>query len=302
MFSANGVRPWHGLGAIVEEAPTSEDAIRLAKLDWRVEKVPLYAQGNLVEDFFATMRSGSQEVLGVVGSHYRVIQNADEFAFVDEIMGQPDFPCVYETAGSLFGNRRVFLLVKLPERKLLDDGYVDYLAVVNSLDGSMALSVFFTSVRIVCNNTCQLALRSTPRSVRIRHTASADMRKAEAFGALASSSEYFKAMEDFAEEAAGKRIDAAALLLKLFPASDGMTSRQIDSLNEVRSNVLHIFKAKDDLQNFRNTGWGFYNAVADYVSNVPPRRKTVSFAEKKMNGFMEGYPLLLKAQSLVQAA
>jgi phage/plasmid-like protein (TIGR03299 family) len=302
MFSANGVRPWHGLGAVVDGAPTSEDAIRIAKLDWLVEKVPLYARGDLVPGYFATMRSGSSDFLGIVGSQYKIIQNVDAFAFVDEIMGQPGNPCVYETAGSLFGNRRVFLLVKLPERKVLGDSYVDYLAVVNSHDGSLALSVFFTSVRVVCNNTCQLALRTTPRSLRIRHMANADLRKAEAFGALASSSAYFRAMESFASEVVGKKVNAEQLLLKLFPETDGMSRRQMDSLDEVRGNVLSLFKGKDDLQNFRGSGWGFYNAVADFVSNAPPRRRTVSFAEKKMSGFMEGYPLLLKAQELIQAA
>ena len=43
MFSAR-VKPWHGLGAVVNEAPDSKTALRLAGLDWRVEQKDVYTE------------------------------------------------------------------------------------------------------------------------------------------------------------------------------------------------------------------------------------------------------------------
>ena len=67
-------KPWHGLGTRVEEAPTSADALRLAGLDWTVERKPLLVCGGpKVENFFANVRSSDGSVLGVVRDRKSVV-------------------------------------------------------------------------------------------------------------------------------------------------------------------------------------------------------------------------------------
>ena len=98
MFSVRE-KPWHGLGAVVKEAPTSADAIRLAGLDWHVVQEPIYTNFNrLVEGYRANVRSTDRKVLGVVSDRYKVGQNVEAFSFTDELLGKgcgmrPQAPC-----------------------------------------------------------------------------------------------------------------------------------------------------------------------------------------------------------------
>jgi phage/plasmid-like protein (TIGR03299 family) len=299
MFSANGIRPWHGLGAVIEEAPTSADAIRIAKLDWSVEKHELFANGRQVPNYFATVRSDTKEALGIVGNQYQVIQNVNAFAFVDDIMGQQEFPCVYETAGSLWNGRRIFLLVKLPKTKILDDDVDNYLFFSNGHDGYSGLMCGISPVRVVCNNTLHLAVRTARRTWYAKHTSGLDSRKQEAVKSLGYAVSYLDAASGVAEQMAGIKLDVQEFLDDLFPLADGATRITKEHNDMVKLEVLSLHNRKPDLSNFRGTGWGAYNAVADFLSNGKPLRKTTNFREHKMERFLDGEKLLLQAQELI---
>ena len=110
-------KPWHGLGTMVEEAPTSADALRLAGLDWTVERKPLQVcGGRKVDGFYANVRDMDGAVLGVVSDRYKVVQNVDAFAFTDSLIGG-DTPVRYETAGSLMGGRKIWLRQRSSETR-----------------------------------------------------------------------------------------------------------------------------------------------------------------------------------------
>ena len=105
-------KPWHGLGTMVEEAPTSGAALELAGLDWRVvQKNLVTEEGITVPGFRANLRETDNQVLGVVSDRYKVVQNEEAFAFTDELLGEG---VTYETAGSLQNGRRTWILAKLP--------------------------------------------------------------------------------------------------------------------------------------------------------------------------------------------
>ena len=103
-------KPWHGLGTRVEEAPTSENALILAGLNWTVEQENVYTDfGEIIPGYRANIRSTDRRVLGVVTDRYKVVQNAEAFAFTDELLGKG---VRYETAGSLQDGRKVWLLAR----------------------------------------------------------------------------------------------------------------------------------------------------------------------------------------------
>ena len=167
MFSTRE-KPWHGLGTIVEEAPTSAEALRLAGLDWKVNQSAIFTSAGKVEGYRANVRSTDQAVLGVVTDRYKVIQNTDAFAFTDELLGEG---VKYETAGSLQGGRKVWLLARLPREYIISGERISpYLVFSNTHDGSGAVRVAITPVRVVCNNTLNLALESASRSFSMIHT------------------------------------------------------------------------------------------------------------------------------------
>jgi phage/plasmid-like protein (TIGR03299 family) len=208
----------------------------------------------------------------------------------------------YETAGSLWNGRRVFLLINLPEEKILDDSIERYLALSNTHDGSGALKVFFTGVRIVCHNTLNMALRSAGRGVFIRHMSSMDQRKSEAVRTMGVASRYFDELRKFAEYLSGKRVDVDALLDKLYPEDPSWSGRRKRSNTEVKGIVLDIYNNKPDLSNFRGTAWGFIQSIADHQSNTPPRRRTATLASRKMESFIDGDYVLNEAVKLVLEA
>jgi hypothetical protein len=78
-----------------------------------------------------------------------------------------------------------------------------------------------------------------------------------------------------------------------------MSTRQLNSNNEVKEIIKTIFKQKDDLQNFRGTAWGVYQSIADYRSNAEPRRKTATFADAKMARFLDGDDVMNQAQDII---
>lgn len=316
MFSAVE-RPWHGLGVITDHCLTSDEALHVAKLDWRVISSPIYTEGAVtaarmigaasvpspIPGFVANVREDTNEVLGVVSEKYLIAQNADAFKFADDIMGLDEASGGrYETAGSLFNGRKVFMLINLPAEKILDDSFEKYLCLSNAHDGSGALKVFTTGVRVVCNNTLNMALRGMVRGVSIRHMSSMAIRKSEALRTMGVSARYFNDIRKFAEELAGKHVDVDALLAKLYPEDASWSKRQRESNQGVRDEIMDIYRSKDDLGNHRNDAWGFVQAVMDFRSNAAPRRMTSTYAERKMNFFIEGDPVVAEAAKIAVAA
>ena len=168
MFSVRE-KPWHGLGKIVMEAPTSKDALQLAGLDWNVVQEPIYTEfKEVVEGYKANVRDSDRKVLGVVSDRYKVVQNADAFSFTDELLGKG---VRYETAGSLQEGKKVWLLARLPREYIIGGERISpYLVFSNTHDGSGSVKVAITPVRVVCNNTLNLALSTANRSFSMIHT------------------------------------------------------------------------------------------------------------------------------------
>lgn len=167
MFSVRA-KPWHGLGRILTKFPTAREAQTAAGLDWEVRLEELHADARNyglatlhvpVKTHKAVMRSTDGAVLGVVGEDWRPIQNRELFDTAEAL--RIDGGIVeYETAGSLRGGAVVWLLCRLPGgwKVLGQDAVEPYCAITVAHDGSRALRMFPTPVRIVCMNTMRQAL------------------------------------------------------------------------------------------------------------------------------------------------
>ena len=303
MFSVRET-PWHGQGLIIESAPTSEDAIRLAGLDWRVESKEIFlADGTKVPDAYANVRSSDNKPLGIVGSRYQIVQNADAFSFTDALLGEG---VQYETAGSLCDGKIVWMLAKLPEKyKVLGDEVTPYVVFTNTHDGSGAVKVAMTPVRVVCQNTLNAGLRSAKRSWSARHTGNIDAKLDEAMNTLKLADNYMKATQNLFEDLYKvKTSDAQVvqLLNNIIPITQDMTQRQASNAEAVRSDILARYRFAPDLRDREKTGARFIQAVADNVSHMEPFRQTKNYAENKFKATIDGNVLLDKAISIVLAA
>ena len=191
-------KPWHGLGTMVEEAPTSLDALKLSGLDWTVEQKDIQVvDGEVVPNVKANIRSSDNKVLGIVSDRYKIVQNVDAFAFTDALIGGDVH---YETAGSLKDGKQIWLLAKLPDREIVGDRTETYCCFTNTHDGSGAIRVCMTPVRVVCNNTLNFALQHATRSWSVRHIGDIQSKIHEAQITLKMADAYMNELDVFANK------------------------------------------------------------------------------------------------------
>lgn len=165
-----GKPAWHGLGTVLPDAPTVEQALAQA-LPWEPEAVPLTRNdtGEVI-DHSALVRSDDRSLLSVVTRQYNVIKNSTVAKAVSIA-----FPTgVVETAGSLRGGKQVWFLVRTPDNDFdvpgrTDDKVQGYGLITSSHDGTIPLTGLPTGVRVVCANTMSMALAKAKKPISIRH-------------------------------------------------------------------------------------------------------------------------------------
>lgn len=298
MFSVRE-KPWHGLGKIIKEAPTSRDAIELAGLNWSVNSNPIYdVFGNEIKGFKANTRSSDNSVLGVVTDKYKIVQNIDAFDFTDNLIGEEMY---YEIAGSLRKGKTIWLLGKMPERYICEDKFEPYIVFTNTHDGTGAVKIAMTPIRVVCNNTLNMALSSAKRSWSTKHMGNMEAKLSEARHTLELANDYLNNLAIEADKLANetmKEEDIVYTLNEMFPIDDDASDRQKQNIQNAKDGIM-ICMLRPDIAKFLNTKWGFINAVSDYVGHAVPARLTTNYQENNWGKIMNGHPLLDKAMSLV---
>lgn len=303
MFSLRE-KPWHGLGRIIENAPNSEEALIAAGLDWKVVSRPVVVNGCPVENYMANVRDRDNSVLGIVSPQYKIVQNDEAFVFTDSLIG--DGSIQYETAGSLAEGRRIWMLAQLPEIQIIGDTVNPYLVFMNSHDGRGGIRVAVTPIRVVCQNTLNLALTQSHRSWTTVHMGNLHEKMEEAKRTLFLAENYIKELSETANFLANKMTltaqDAEELIQTLIPIPDKTLPRQKENLLAQQTELAYRYFHAPDLKGLQGTGWGFINAVSDLATHGEPRRKTKTFQERLFNKTVNGHPLIDKAYSLLRGA
>lgn len=293
--------PWHGLGTMVQEAPTSKEAIELAGLDWIVEGKPIFdSHGNEIKGYKANVRNTDDSVLGVVSDKYKIVNNHEAFDFTDSLIGEG---VTYETAGSLRGGKTIWLLAKMPERDIVGDKFDPYICFTNSHDGLGAIRVCMTPIRVVCNNTLNMALRSAKRSWSTRHMGDMNSKLAEAKETLGLANHYLDELGVVADKLANEKMtdgDIERALDIMYPVSEDMTDRKKRNIEDAKNNIT-MCMMRPDLVQFLNTKWGFINAVSDFIGHSDPARLTSNYQENNWGKIIGGHPILDKAMATIAA-
>lgn len=303
MFSVRK-KPWHGLGVVVENAPNSKDAIMLAGLDWKVLQKEIYTENNiLIHGYKTNIRDTDQKVLGVVSERYQVVQNEDAFAFTDELLGAG---IRYETAGSLQDGKKTFILARLPQRFIIaGDEITPYFVIMNSHDGSSAVKAAMTPVRVVCQNTLNLAFRNAKRIWMTKHTANIMHRIDDARETLEFAENYMAELGKGIDQLVHKKISDKKVMeymSEFFTVTEDMSTAQkknnIKLLNDMKSRYFDA----PDLMGMGNNAYRFVNAVSDFATHAEPIRKTKNYKENLFLRTVEGNPFIDKAYQMVLSA
>ena len=303
MFSVRE-KPWHGLGKIVMEAPTSKDALQLAGLDWNVVQEPIYTEFNeVVEGYKANVRDSDRKVLGVVSDRYKVVQNADAFSFTDELLGKG---VRYETAGSLQEGKKVWLLARLPREYIIGGERISpYLVFSNTHDGSGSVKVAITPVRVVCNNTLNLALSTANRSFSMIHTGNIQDKIQEAKDTLFMAEQYMDCLGAEFEQLRKQKISDAQVkeyIELLLPIEKEASKIQSKNILRLREDMKSRYYDAPDLQKVGNNAYRFINAVSDFATHANPLRRTANYNENLFAKTIDGNPLIDKAYQLLKTA
>ncbi len=295
--------PWHGLGTKVMQAPDSKNALKMAGLDWTVEQEPIYTDGEYIEGYKANIRSSDRKVLGVVTDRYKVVQNEEAFAFTDELLGEG---VRYETAGSLQEGRKVWMLARMPQEfVIMGDRISPYLVFSNSHDGSGAIRVAVTPIRVVCNNTLNLALDTAKRSWSMIHTGDIKSKMEEARDTLFMADYYMENLGMEFEELRKKKLDDRKVkeyIEVLLPYEDSWTPQQKKNTRRMREDLASRYFDAPDLMDVGKNAYRFVNAVSDFATHADPIRRTKNYKENLFSRTVDGNPLIDKAYRLVKAA
>lgn len=277
-FASARVPAWHKKGTITEGAMTASEALQLTGLDGTVSvseqpvSTTVNGQQLTIDNKFITYRDHPKHgltALGVVGNRYTPIQDSDAFEFLNYLSDESG--AVFETAGALGHGERVFMSMKFPESMKLANGQdlVDnYIVAVNSHDGTTSFNVVVTPVRVVCQNTVRLALRSATNKISLRHTANATQKVQQARETLGIVFKYQEEFQrevdrllavDMSEQDFSKFVETLVPL----PSRKDATQREIATIERKRGEITELWNAPTQA-NVKGTGWAAYNAVVEW--------------------------------------
>jgi phage/plasmid-like protein (TIGR03299 family) len=320
---------WHGLGTVVEDAPTTAEAIKLAGMDWTVEEQPMIsieANGDmdLVEGYKKLRRSDTKAQLHVCKDTWTPFQNSEAFSFFDPLIQDGD--AKLEAAVSLKGGKRIAITAKLSggtAEVVKGDPVEPYLVLCNSHDGSLSLGLMFSNVRVVCSNTLGSALAEqkhkgtyakfqqgqeiaiTDKMIRLRHTANIRENLSIVQQAIDISRRQFNlSIESY------KAMAAKSMTTDLFRAY--LTNVFADDLKvgtpEERkiTDYIHYEKLVSnfesgigmDIPGVRGTAWAGFQAVTEFATHQRGGDDTEA-ARERLNQmwFGSGAKLIDRAQS-----
>lgn len=266
--------PWHRLGTKLDQPATAREAIEAAGLNYLVELKPLKTDdGDEVQTRKATVRSDTGVVLGVVGNGYVPVQNFQAFGFLDAIVAADGLR--YHTAGALGKGEKVWMLAKLPGQiqvKNSADIVDKFLLLSNAHDGSAALRVYFTPIRVVCQNTLALAeSRSQGQGVSILHKGDLAAKIKEAQQVLGLATRFYDDAAERINRLASHyptQHEVAAYFREIYP--DPEEGKDNTRAGNIRQELHRLFEdgIGHDESSIKHSTWVAYNAVTEFVDHV----------------------------------
>ena len=292
--------PWHRQGVRLDNPATAEEAIAAAKLDWKVETQPVYVRGDSrsaslyhdgsngykeVPNKKAIVRKDTDEVFTIMSDGYQPVQNSEAFTFFDEVIAQGE--AVYHTAGSLFNGRKIWILAKLPNDITINkvDVVQPYILLSNSHDGSNALRMQLTPVRVVCANTLRFATRGQGGFYG-KHTKNVMAKAGEAREVLGLAEAYYEMFAKKADQLLNTTmtiIDVQQYLQSVFQFKVDTTYAEQDHrlVSAYESTLDLLNHPTNNVGGMAGTAWAAWNAVTYYVDHERAARGALDQRDDK---------------------
>lgn len=278
-----GAEPWHGLGEKLPEGQTIEEWVRAARLDWQIQMLPVHypfeGRARIMPERFVLARNDTGAALSIVSADYQVVQPKEVLEFYRDLVKDRGY--ILETAGALDGGRKVWALAKTgfvaDVAKNPADKLGAYVLLATSCDKSLATTVTFTSIRVVCQNTLAFAVDDMKdnhrKNIKVNHTQKFDSAEIKASLGLIDKawSSFLAKINPMAEHSmnqvtAQKYFESLFLTEKDIKEGKPVSNAKHNEINQLMS-LFHSARGQD-LNTTKGTLWGAVNAVSNYVDHV----------------------------------
>jgi phage/plasmid-like protein (TIGR03299 family) len=269
-----GQTPWHGLGTALAETDLYDwpSACSKAGLDWGVQLVSLVtADTQAAVENKAVRRTTDGRVLGVVGPRYHPLQNKEAFAWFQPFLDAKE--AALHTAGSLRQGSRVWVLAKINRDPLViapGDEVQKFILLSHGHDGSLAVRIGFTPIRVVCANTLSMAHGSdASKLIRVKHTREVIENLANIREIMSLANAEFEATAEQYRLLARKSVNQADLgnyvrrVLRIEDDQEPSTRSR-----NIMAEMIRLAETGrgNDLPSVRNTLWSAYNGVSEWLT------------------------------------
>jgi phage/plasmid-like protein (TIGR03299 family) len=266
-----GEPAWHKLGKVLERPAMAKEAIIEAGLDYEIEMQEIFLKNsNKFKGKFATVRKDTQIPFSVQSSSYVPVQNIDAFNFFDEIIGEGK--AIYHSAGALGKGERIWIMAKLPDDIIIKniDNVEKYLLLSNSHDGSSSLKMYFTPVRVVCQNTLNASInQKSDEQISLKHTRNIQMKINDSRKALGLALSYYEDFANVAEKMAEASLNIEKANRYFNNVLKIVDENEISKIKEnSRDKIVSLFEGEGvglNENKTKRTIWTAYNAVVEYV-------------------------------------
>jgi phage/plasmid-like protein (TIGR03299 family) len=282
-FASARLTAWHQLGQVTEDCMTAEEIMSKAWLGgWEVRKIPL--QGMEVNakgvtkidcpDKWMTVRTnpqtGATEYLGIVGDDYATVQNEQVAEMLNLLVDASG--AHFETAGSMRKGKSVFVTMKLPNAMQIAgvDRMDLYLIGTTSHDGTAALRLDASPVRVVCANTQRAAFERAVGSYTFRHTSNITSKIGEARQALGLMRKHFGAFEREAEKMINETLtmgEFEKITAQLWPTESDASDVAKNNAKQRSATLRFLIRDADTQKAIKGTRWAGYQAITEYVDH-----------------------------------
>lgn len=272
-----GDTPWHGLGNKLPKNQPIEVWQKAAGMDFEIKQTNVLYNadnndGNILNlrsnpDSTVLYRSDNHKALSVVSKKYKVVQPRDVLNFYRDLVSVGGFEL--ETAGILRDGKKLWALAKTGQETMLAGGdcVKAYLLLATSCDGSLATTAQFTSVRVVCNNTLQMAVGDRKGAIRVPHSTTFDpaIVKQELGLGVTAWDEFMASIKALSLRPVNK-FEAMSYLVNVLgdpalPLNEQPNSKAIQTVYG-----LYLGEGKGSkLQSASGTAWGLVNGVTEFV-------------------------------------
>lgn len=294
--------PWAGLGRNVRGAKSSMEVLRAAGLDWQVRQEPVMAANSkvIMPHLLANIRETDNMPLGTVSDTYEVVQNAEAFSFIDDMLGEG---VTYDTVGAIRDGQAVWILAHLPNDRMIGgDATKTWLCFTNSFDKSLSLRVAIVPLRIACQNMMNF-VRNATRSWATRHTGDIMSKVQDARETLQFAERYMDNLAEDARVLQNISVDEKRfriILDQVYPLREGAADKAVENAGLRTDEILFRWREAPDLAGKPFDGLRAMNALSDYEGHRIPSRRTPFYGENLFRGMvLRENTVLQKAHDLI---